>query len=337
MIKAAIIGMGNWGHNLVSHVQGKSEQIQFIAGATRTPEKAQAFADEFQLKLFDSYEALLASDEVDAVVLATPHTLHSEQIIAAAKAGKHVFSEKPIGLDLVSARAAAQACKDHDVVLSVGYNWRFQPALREIHRLIENGSLGRILHMEGNFCGPSAYRFSKDHWRHEKEEGPAGGMTGRGVHVLDAMIYLSGKVEQVTAQSYRLAQDFGIDDTTSMLMRFENWATAYLGTVIATAETWRLQVFCANGWVEVGDIEHLHTWGLKVCMIDREKLTSKPRPVECTFDNMSTELAELEYFAQCIQAGQKLVLPDSDPIHNVAVLEAINASSVNHLPVRISQ
>ena len=87
MIKAAIIGMGNWGHNLVSHVQGKSEQIQFIAGATRTPEKAQAFADEFQLKLFDSYEALLESDEIDAVVLATPHTLHSKQIIAAAKAG----------------------------------------------------------------------------------------------------------------------------------------------------------------------------------------------------------------------------------------------------------
>ena len=124
MIKAAIIGMGNWGHNLVSHVQGKSQQIQFIAGATRTPEKAQAFANEFQLKLFDSYEALLASDEVDAVVLATPHSLHSEQIIAAAKAGKHVFSEKPIGLDLPSAKAAAQACKDYDVVLSVGYCYR---------------------------------------------------------------------------------------------------------------------------------------------------------------------------------------------------------------------
>ena len=337
MIRAAIVGMGNWGHNLVSHVQGKSEHIQFVAGATRTPEKARAFADEFGLKLFDSYEALLASDEVDAVVLATPHTLHSEQIIAAAKSGKHVFSEKPIGLDLASAKAAAQACQDNNVILSVGYNWRFQPALQEIHRLISSGALGRVLHLEGNFCGPSAYRFPKGHWRQVKEEGPAGGMTGRGVHVMDAMIYLSGRVEQITAQSYRLAQDFGIDDTTSMLMRFENGATGYLGTVIATAETWRLQVFCANGWVEVGDIEHLHTWGLKVCMIDRENVTSKPRPVEYTYAPMSTELAELEYFASCIEQNKKLVLPDSDPIHNVAVLEAINASSINQLPVRISQ
>ena len=336
MIRAAIIGMGNWGHNLVSHVQGKSRQIQFVAGATRTPEKAKAFADQFQLKLFDSYEALLACDEVDAVVLATPHTQHAHQIIEAANSGKHVFSEKPIGLDLASAKAAAQACQDHHVILSVGYNWRFQPALREIHRLIANGTLGRILHLEGNFCGPSAYRFSKDHWRHEQAEGPAGGMTGRGVHVLDAMIYLAGKVAQITAQSFRLAQDFGIDDTTSMLMRFENGATGYLGTVIATAETWRLQVFCANGWVEVGDVEHLDTWRLRVCLIDRDKLTSKPRPVEYTFDNMSTELAELEHFAQCIQAGKQLVFPDSDPIHNVAVLEGINASSRSHLPVSIS-
>jgi len=336
MIRAAIVGMGNWGHNLVSHVQGKGQHIQFVAGATRTPEKAQAFADKFQLKLFNSYEALLKSDEIDAVVLATPHTLHTEQIIAAAKAGKHVFSEKPIGLDLASANAAAKACQDNGVVLSVGYNWRFQPALREIHRLIENGSLGRILHMEGNFCGPSAYRFAKGHWRHEANEGPAGGMTGRGVHVLDAMIYLSGHVEQVTAQSYRLAQDFGIDDTTSMLMRFKNGATGYLGTVIATAETWRLQVFCANGWVEVGDIEHLNTWKLKVCMINRDNITSKPRPIEYTFDEMSTELAELEYFAQFIEADKKLVLPNGDPIHNVAVLDAINASSLTNLPVRIA-
>ena len=74
------------------------------------------------------------------------------------------------------------------------------------------------------------------HWRHDREEGPAGGMTGRGVHVVDAMLCLAGRIEQVTAaQSVRLVQDFGIDDTTSMLFRFAGGATGYLGTVIATA------------------------------------------------------------------------------------------------------
>ena len=73
---------------------------------------------------------------------------------------------------------------------------------------------------------------------------------------------------QVYAQSFRLAQDFGADDTTSMLFRFKNGATGYLGTVIASAETWRMQVFGSKGWAEVGDVEHLTTWQMKVCYLD---------------------------------------------------------------------
>ena len=86
--------------------------------------------------------------------------------------------------------------------------------------MLDDGRLGKLLHIEGNFCGPSVYRFGRDHWRQDRDEGPAGGMTGRGVHVVDAMLYLAGHIDTVYAQSYRLAQDFGVDDTTSMLFRF---------------------------------------------------------------------------------------------------------------------
>src|SRR3712207_3959700 len=119
-----------------------------------------------------------------------------------------------------------------------------------MRRMVDDGTLGRVLHLEGNFCGPSAYRFPRGHWRHDREEGPAGGMTGRGVHVVDAMLYLAGHVELVTAQSCRLVQDFGMDDTTSMLLRFRSGATGYVGTVITTAETWRLQVFGSKAWAD---------------------------------------------------------------------------------------
>ena len=78
MIMAAIVGMGWWGRTLVEAVQSESDQIRFVAGATRTvsPE-VQAFSDAQTLKLVDSYEALLADRSVDAVVLATPHSLHA--------------------------------------------------------------------------------------------------------------------------------------------------------------------------------------------------------------------------------------------------------------------
>jgi predicted dehydrogenase len=336
MIRAAIVGLGTWGQNLVRSVQGASPAIRFVAAATRTPEKSLDFAQMHGLRMFASYEAVLGDPGIDAVVLATPHSMHTQQIVAAAHAGKHVFSEKPLGLDAASAQRAAQACAERGVTLGVGYNWRFQPALQAIRRMIDDGSLGRVLHLEGNFCGPSAYRFPKGHWRHDPDEGPAGGMTGRGVHVIDAMLYLAGHIEQVTAQSFRLAQDFGMDDTTSMLLRFASGATGYLGTVIATPETWRLQVFGSRAWAEVGDVEHLHTWDLKVCTLDPEHVTVKQRPVVHTFEKTSTERAELEHFARHAAQRQPLVVPGGDAVHNVALLEAIMASIRSDAPVRLA-
>jgi len=335
MIRAAIIGLGTWGQNLVRSVHGLSSSIEFVAAATRTPDKSREFAQAHGLRVLADYDAVLADPQIDAVVLATPHSMHTDQIVAAARARKSVFSEKPLGLDAASAQRAAQACADQGVTLGVGYNWRFQPALRKLRELIADGSLGRVLHLEGNFCGPSAYRFPRGHWRHDPNEGPAGGMTGRGVHVIDAMLYLAGHIEQVTAQSVRLAQDFGMDDTTSMLLRFASGATGYLGTVIATPETWRLQVFGSKAWAEVGDVEHLHTWDLKVCTLDPQNLTAKQRPVVQTFARTSTERAELEHFARHVQSRQPIVVPGGDAVHNVALLQAVLSSIRTGLPTRV--
>jgi predicted dehydrogenase len=335
MIRAAIIGLGRWGQNLVNSVQGGSDAIRFVAGATRTVAKAEAYARERGLRLHGSYAAALADPEVDAVVLATPHTQHAQQAIAAARAGKHVFTEKPLALTARSAAAAVRACARARVTLAVGYNWRFQPALREIRRMLEDGRLGKLLHVEGNFCGPSAYRFPREHWRQARGEGPAGGMTGRGVHVVDAFLYLGGRVAAVHAQSARRVLPYGLDDTTSMLFRFRGGATGYLGTVIATAETWRMQVFGSKGWAEVGDVEHLTTWALRYCAVDPANLLVHHKPQVVTFPALSTERAELEHFARAAREKRPLAVAGGDEVHGVAVLEAILRSAKAGKTVRL--
>ena len=335
MINAAIIGLGRWGQNLVNSVHGKSDAIRFVAGATRTVAKADAYAREKGFPLYDRYEKALADPKVDAVVLATPHTLHVAQILAAAKARKHVFTEKPLALTVKSATAAVRACAAAGVTLAVGYNWRFQPALQEIKRMLQDGRLGRLLHLEGNFCGPSAYRFPRGHWRQAREEGPAGGMTGRGVHTVDAYLYLAGRIASVHAQSSRRALDYGLDDTTSMLFRFGSGATGYLGTVIATAETWRLQVFGSNGWAEMGDVEHLSTWQLKVCYVDPQNLQVHHKPQMRTFPPVTTECVELEHFARAVEESRPLAVVGGDEVHNVAVFEAIVKSAKTGKTVRV--
>jgi len=316
MINAAIVGLGLWGRNLVNHTQGRSPKLRFVAGCTRTPAKAEAYAREKGFPVGADYAAILADPKIDAVVLATPHSQHAEQVIQAAKAGKHVYCEKPFTLSRASAAQAIEACDKAGVTLMAGFNWRFQPALREVRAMIDDGRLGQVLHVEGNFNGPSVYRHAKEHWRPARAEGPAGGMTGRGCHVVDAMLYVAGAIDSVYAMSRRQVLDYGLDDTTSMLFTFAGGATGYLATIIATAECWRLQVFGSKGWAEMGSIPHLTTWQLR-----RSYLNQPLEIVE--FPGVSTEREELEAFADAIVAGKRTVNDVRDILVNCAVLDAV--------------
>jgi predicted dehydrogenase len=160
-------------------------------------------------------------------------------------------------------------------------------------------------------------------------------MTGRGVHVVDAFLYLAGRIASVHAQSARRVLKYGLDDTTSMLFRFRSGASGYLGTVIATAEIWRMQIFGSNGWVEVGGVEHLTTWQMKTCVMDPKNLWAHQKPQVVTFSQVSTERAELEHFARAAEAGRPLAVAGGDEAHNVAVFEAILRSAKSGRTVRL--
>ena len=210
--------------------QADSDQIRFVAGATRTvsPE-VQAFGEAQKLTLVDSYEALLADTSIDAVVLATPHSLHAAQMIAAAKAGKHVFCEKPFALHKADAEAAVAATQKAGVTLGLGYNRRFHPEMTTLRQRIQSGELGTVLHFEATMTFPNALLLKPDAWRADKDETPCGGLTPMGVHAIDGMIDLGGAIEQVYCQSFRRVVPVDSDDTTSMLFRMKNGASGYLG------------------------------------------------------------------------------------------------------------
>ena len=98
-VRAAIIGLGRWGRSLVNAVHGKTDAIEFTAAYTRTRAGAEDYCREKNLPLLDRFEEVLSDPNIDAVVLATPHSQHAEQVMAAAVAGKHIHVEKPLTLD----------------------------------------------------------------------------------------------------------------------------------------------------------------------------------------------------------------------------------------------
>ena len=258
MISAAIVGLGWWGKTLVEAVQRDSADIHFVAGTTRTitPE-IQAFAGAQQFRLAGDYEALLADPAVEAVVLATPHSMHSAQVVAAAAAKKHIFCEKPFALTKAAAEAAVEASRTAGVTLGLGYNRRFHPEMTKLRERIRSGELGTILHVEATMTFPNALALKPDAWRARREETPCGGLTPMGVHAVDGMIDLCGPVDHVFCQSFRRVVQVDSDDTTSILFRMKDGMSGYLGTMTATGPGFSFQVFGSKGWVRLEGMTHV--------------------------------------------------------------------------------
>lgn len=313
MINAAIVGLGRWGRNLVGAVQGKSEQLRFTHAIVRRPDAAREFAARHTLQLATDYSRVLADQSVQAIVLTTPHSQHTQQIVAAAEAGKPVFAEKPLALNRADAARAIDACRRANVPLGLGYNKRFWPSMRELKRMVDSGELGDILHVEGHFSNESTRKFYAG-WRELATEAPAGGVTATGVHVLDAFIDLVGPVRRVHAQ--RVAREPGPEpvDTLSVYIEFANRVSGVLCGVRSTPQYWRIHAFGKNGSAEALEDTELVV-----------RMTDAP-PRRLTFGRVDALRLELEAFANAVTTGAPYPIPFEQMLDGVEALEAITRS-----------
>jgi predicted dehydrogenase len=328
MINAAIVGLGWWGKTLVEAVQADSPDIRFVAGTTRTktPE-VEAFAAEQKFEFVDSFEALLANPKVDAVVLATPHSMHAGQVIAAADAGKHVFCEKPFTLTKETAEEAVAAAKKAGVTLGLGYNRRFHPEITKLRNKIRSGDLGTILHVEATMTFPNALMLKPEAWRANREETPCGGLTPMGVHAIDGMIDLCGPIDHVFAQSFRRVVAIDADDTTSILFRMKDGMSGYLGTMTATGPGFSLQVFGSKGWVRLEGMTHVAgapSEERRTRLFGSCKFQPVKGPAEVwEAERLDVTRAALEGFSKAASGGPAYPITAEEMIHGVAVTEAV--------------
>ncbi len=333
MIRAAIVGMGWWGRTLVEAVSD-SELIRVVAGATRTvsPE-VKAFSETQQLRLVDAYETLLADKTIEAVILATPHSLHAAQTIAAAQAGKHVFCEKPFALTKADAAAAVAATEQAGVTLGLGYNRRFHPEMTKLREQIQSGALGTVLHFEATMTFPNALLLKPEAWRAHRDETPCGGLTPMGVHAIDGMIDLGGEIDHVYCQSFHRVVPVDSDDTTSMLFRLKNGASGYLGTITATGPGFSFQVFGSKGSVRLEGMTHVAGASSEE---RRTRLfgTCKFQPIKGPAEvweaaRLDVTRACLEAFATAAAGGAPYLIPTREMIHGAAVTEAVVKSAAS--------
>ena len=326
MINAAIVGMGRWGQTLVNSVAGGNDAIKFVAGTTRTLSKVEDYAAENGIRLHATYEDVLANGDVDAVVLASPHSVHFEQIMAAADAGKHVFCEKPFCLVADQARTALDTLASKGLKVGIGHNRRFSPNAIKLKQVIDEGDLGDMIQIEGNFSANMAGYAGE--WRESRAESPAGGMTSLGIHAIDMYVNLFGRVASVQAVSRRVAMPYDIDDSTTILMDFENGQSGYLGSVAATGTLWQVRAFGTKGWGSIFAHDEFTAQLTDGTFVD-ESWDGYSYP------GMPTIKAQMEAFADDCADGAPFPATPDEILHATAVLEAVikSAETGDRIPI----
>jgi predicted dehydrogenase len=319
MIHAAIIGLGRWGRNLVEASRGH-ERLRIIRAVEPDVEGAQGFCAQHRLELTGDLGAVLFDDAIDAVLLATPHSLHPAQVIACAAARKHVFCEKPLALRRADAIRMFDACREAGMVLAVGHNRRFWPSMRALRDVVASGELGTVLHVEGHNSNENSQAIPAG-WRLSPEESPGGGLTGAGLHVLDAFVSMLGPVRQVYAQLRQRGSGPPPLDTAMMTLDFVSGVTGTLATVRATPLYWRVHVFGTRGSAEVLD---------ERTMILRK---SGGEPRRTMYPEIDVLRTELNAFADAIENKVPFPVPEAEVLATLSAFEAALQSMTSGVPV----
>jgi len=326
MLNLAIVGLGRWGQNLVDSIES-SQTVYFSTAVTRTPSKVSDFCVQKNISLTDDYQSVLDDNNIDAVVIATPHSLHFDQIMMAASAGKHVFCEKPFTLTADQAGTALASLSEQGLKVAIGHNRRFAPNTLALKNALRSNSLGQPIHIDGVFNANLGTRAGK--WRDSRAESPAGGMTSLGIHVIDAFIHLFGKVSSVNAQSRRIAIDIDIDDSTLVRLNFENGCSGHLTTIAATNSFWQIRAFGTEGWAECTNLDKyvFHT-------MDKDPVLSNYSGFE--YPGLLTIKSALESFATDIRGEAPFPISPEEIHHATAVLEAITISAKTGKKIEIA-
>ncbi len=317
MLQVAVIGLGWWGRVIVGHL-ASSQKLRVVRVAD-VSEAGRIFAAEQGLAFSSTLDEVLRDRAVQGVVLCTPHTQHTDQIVAAAKAGKHVFCEKPLSMSRADVLRAVDAVNVAGVALAVGHEKRFEPPIMEVMRLLHNGALGTPLQVEANFSQDKFLTMAPDNWRLSGKEAPAGPMTATGVHLLDLAIGVFGPADTVRCSVRQLGSGLSNGDTLAALVTFKQGGHALISAILATPFAGRFAVYGSLGWAEVRDKTHPEApegWTLTTHLRGHALTTVDMPPAPAVLNN-------LEAFADAALSHAPYPVPQAQMVANVSALEAV--------------
>lgn len=310
-LRVACIGMG-WWSDVLADAMKRSGKFEIASCYTRSDEKRQAFAKKYGCAAAPSYEAILGDKAIEAIVNTTPNNVHRETTCAAARAGKHVFLDKPIANTIADARALTDACLNAGVVLALGYQRRKESHFRWIRKQIDDGIFGKLVNAEANISRDRLGQFQLGSWRYTAEGMPGGVMLQIGIHYTDVLEYLMGPIKAVRGSLAQLVLPGENPDIASLIMEHENGALSTLNACYASASEYYLMNIYGKEATAYYDMHQ----GLRLLKRGSSAVNAVPCPKNDTI------VEELEEFAGAARGKGKPEMDGGKGTASLAVLLA---------------
>jgi|SRR5690554_3510981 len=328
-IKWGILGCADIAKTALIPAILKEKNSKLYAVASRKIEKARDFADRFGVeKYYDSYQKLLENDEIDAVYLPLPNSIHKEWTIRAAEHKKNILCEKPLALNHKAALEMIEAAEKHQVLLMEAFMYRFHPLVKKIKEIVTSGVLGKLKYISANFCFNTARPDSDI--RFSKELG-GGALYDLGCYTINAARYFAGSEPEEVYNSFIVRPGTDVDNRGLAVLRFPDGILASINYSMGHYDQKHVEIAGEEGKLTAAGIFEWTGAEDKYLYLEKDGEVEKIR-----VKGREQYLCEVEAFVRAINENNKAPLdPRQDALNNMKVIDAMFESARRNIPVKI--
>jgi len=328
------------------HVRGIKEtpDAKLIAVCDEKEKKAKKFGKENDVDYYTNYQKMLKRSDLDVVSICTPSSLHPFQTIMAAKAGKHVLTEKPMAITLEDADKMIAACRKNKVRLGVIFQRRVIDIFRKVKEALDNDEIGKLILGDAyiKYYRSQAYYDSAD-WRGTWEFDGGGALMNQCIHLIDLLLWYMGPVETIYGYAATLARKIEVEDTSVAVLRFKNGALSVIeGTTSVFPETIppRIELHGQKGSIMI-EGEEIKRWVVEdKDGKEKDKLSELKASGEISsqpIDVMSGHTIQIKDMVEAIKQDREPIVNGEEGRRSIEIILSIYRSSQTGKPIRLSR
>ena len=322
----ALVGLGSLSTNQIAPALQKTKRCKLTAIVSGTPAKQEKWAKQYDLTPehiydYETFDKIAEDESVDIIYVVLPNGMHCEYTVRAAKAGKHVFCEKPMAISSVECRQMIDACRKAERLLGIGYRCQFEPHHLKCMELAKSKEFGEIKEIIAGF----GFKIGDPkQWRLNKKLAGGGPLMDVGIYALQACRYLTGlEPDLITATETKTdpVKFAEVEETLAWTMKMGD-VTCSCNTTYAFNGVNNFHAYCDNG--NFG-LEPAYGYG---------GIKGKSSKGLIEFEQVDHFAAELDHFAECITEGTELKVPGEEGLQDLLILEAIFKAAESGLAVK---